>query len=205
MAFIDYYKIMGVDKSATQDDIRKAYRHRAKIWHPDLHPDDPKAKAKFQALNEANTVLSDPEKRAKYDKYGENWEHADQFEQAGGGYGGFGGGGFGGFDFSQFSGGAGGGGHSRMREPEADMEVKVQIDLYTALLGGEIILQTQNERLRLKVKPETQNGSKVRLRGKGYRRSDGTFGNLIITYEVKLPTGLTERQKSLLREMQQAR
>ena len=88
---------------------------------------------------------------------------------------------------------------------EADMEVKVQIDLYTALLGGEIILQTQNERLRLKVKPETQNGSKVRLRGKGYRRSDGTYGNLIITYEVKLPTGLTERQKSLLREMQQAR
>lgn len=221
MAFIDYYKIMGVDKSATQDDIRKAYRHRAKIWHPDLHPDDPKAKAKFQALNEANTVLSDPEKRAKYDKYGEHWEHADQFEQAGGGFGGFGGGGFGGFDFSQFSGGAGGGfssffedlfggrmgggGRSRMREPEADMEVKVQIDLYTALLGGEILLQTQNERLRLKVKPETQNGTKVRLRGKGYRRSDGTFGNLIITYEVKLPTGLTERQKSLLREMQQAR
>ena len=81
----------------------------------------------------------------------------------------------------------------------------MQIDLYTALLGGEIILQTQNERLRLKVKPETQHGSKVRLRGKGYRRSDGTFGNLIITYEVKLPTGLTERQKSLLREMQQAR
>ena len=109
MAFIDYYKIMGVDKTATQDDIRKAYRHRAKIWHPDLHPDDPKAKAKFQALNEANTVLSDPEKRAKYDKYGENWEHADQFEQAGGGFGGYGGGGFGGFDFSQFSGGAGGG------------------------------------------------------------------------------------------------
>ena len=147
MAFIDYYKIMGVDKSATQDDIRKAYRHRAKIWHPDLHPDDPKAKAKFQALNEANTVLSDPEKRAKYDKYGENWEHADQFEQAGGGYGGYGGGGFGGFDFSQFSGGAGGGfssffedlfggrmgggGRSRMRAPEADMEAKVQIDLYT--------------------------------------------------------------------------
>ena len=86
------------------------------------------------------------------------------------------------------------------------MNANVNIDLYTALLGGEVIIQLGNgAKTKLKVKPETQNGSKVRLRGKGYRRSDGTFGNLIITYEVKLPTGLTERQKSLLRELQQAR
>ena len=74
MAFIDYYKILGVAKDIPQADIRKAYLKRTKQFHPDLHPDDPKAKAKFQALNEAYAVLSDPEKRKKYDKYGEQWQ-----------------------------------------------------------------------------------------------------------------------------------
>ena len=76
--FIDYYKILGVDKNIPQDDIKAAYRKRSKQFHPDLHPDDPKAKAKFQLLNEAYAVLSDPEKRAKYDQYGENWDKVGQ-------------------------------------------------------------------------------------------------------------------------------
>ena len=74
MAFIDYYKIMGISKDTPQKDIKAAYKKRAKQFHPDLHPDDPKAKAKFQALNEAYDVLNDPEKRAKYDQYGEHWK-----------------------------------------------------------------------------------------------------------------------------------
>ena len=89
MAFIDYYKILGVDKTIPQKDVKKAYLKRAKQFHPDLHPDDPKAKAKFQALTEAYDVIGDPEKRAKYDKYGEQWKQADAFEQAGGGFGGY--------------------------------------------------------------------------------------------------------------------
>ena len=108
MAFIDYYKIMGIPKDTPQKDIRAAYMRRAKQFHPDLHPDDPKAKAKFQALNEAYNVLNDPEKRKKYDKYGESWEQADAYEQAGGFGGGSDSNGFGGFDFSQFSGSGGG-------------------------------------------------------------------------------------------------
>ena len=76
MAFIDYYKILGVDKNIPQKDVREAYRKRAKQFHPDLHPDDPKAKAKFQALTEAYEVIGDPEKRKKYDQYGENWKSA---------------------------------------------------------------------------------------------------------------------------------
>lgn len=112
MAFIDYYKILGVDKNIPQKDIRSAYRKRAKQFHPDLHPNDPKAKAKFQALSEAFEVLNDPEKRAKYDKYGEQWRNADAYEQAGGFGGGAAGGGggspFEGFDFNSFGGGGGG-------------------------------------------------------------------------------------------------
>src|SRR5438034_11803701 len=82
MAFIDYYKILGVDKNASADDIKKAYRKLARQHHPDLNPNDKEAHKKFQQINEANEVLSDPEKRKKYDEYGKDWQHAEQFEQA---------------------------------------------------------------------------------------------------------------------------
>ena len=236
MAFIDYYKILGVDKTIPQKDVKKAYLKRAKQFHPDLHPDDPKAQAKFQALQEAYDVIGDPEKRRKYDQYGEQWKQAEQFGgfggAQGGGYGGFGGAGgnpFEGFDFSggggfssffenlfgrqgRQGGGFGGfqgfsGGSSRQsRTNSGEMNATVSIDLYTALLGGEVMITLSNgQKVKMKIKPETQPGTKVRLRGKGYDRGDGTFGDLIITYQVKLPTNLTERQKSLLQEMRLSR
>ena len=226
MAFIDYYKILGVDKTIPQKDVKKAYLKRAKQFHPDLHPDDPKAQAKFQALQEAYDVIGDPEKRRKYDQYGEQWKEAEQFGAGGFGGGASGGNPFSGFDFSSFSGGGGfssffedlfgrkgqpGGGFGGFqgfsgsagrRTHSGEMNANVTIDLYTAMLGGEIIVTLSNgQKLKLKIKPETQPGTKVRLRGKGYDRGDGTFGDLIITYQVKLPTGLTERQKELLRQM----
>ena len=284
MAFVDYYKILGVDKNIPQKDVRAAYRKRAKQFHPDLHPNDPKAKAKFQALNEAYDVISDPDKRAKYDKYGEQWKNAQAYEQAGGGFGGFGGGAggaggnpFEGFDFSNFgsggsgfssffenlfggrgrssraganagggfggfqsgfgfgggfggfeggsgfggfggnagagygagadfgTGGCGGGCGQNARQSNGEMHMNVNIDIYTALLGGEGIIRLSNgSKIKLKIKPETQNGTKVRVRGKGYDRGDGTFGDLIITYNVKLPTGLNDRQKELLKQMKEA-
>lgn len=240
MAFIDYYKILGVGKDIPQKDVKRAYLKRAKQFHPDLHPDDPKAKAKFQALNEAYDVIGDPEKRAKYDQYGEQWKQASDFGGAGGFGGGTGGtysyssGGspFEGFDFSNFGTGGGGfssffeqlfggsrhrsggqsagfggqtsgfgGGFGGSRQHSGDMNATVGIDLRTALLGGEVIIQLKNgSKLKLKVKPETQNGTKVRLRSKGYDRGDGTFGDLIITYNVKIPTNLTDRQRQLLAE-----
>jgi curved DNA-binding protein len=222
MAFIDYYKILGVDKTIPQKDVKRAYLKRAKQFHPDLHPDDPKAKAKFQALTEAYDVIGDPEKRAKYDKYGEQWKQAEAYEKAGAGFGGYGGAQgnpFEGFDFSSFgSGGTGGfssffqdlfgggmrggqgfGAHTTYKEEPKNTQATVTIDMYTALLGGDIMVTTgTGERLKLKVKPETQPGTKVRLRGKGRGGTD-----LILTYQVKLPTGLTERQKQLLQQMQQ--
>ncbi len=259
MAFVDYYKILGVDKNIPQKDVRAAYRKRAKQFHPDLHPNDPKAKAKFQALNEAYDVISDPDKRAKYDKYGEQWKNAQAYEQAGGGFGGGGGNPFDGFDFSNFgsggsgfssffenlfggrnrrsggnaggagfggfgggfggnsgagygagpdfgTGGCGGGCGQNARQSNGEMNMNVNIDIYTALLGGEGIVKLSNgSKIKLKIKPETQNGTKVRVRGKGYDRGDGTFGDLIITYNVKLPTDLNERQKELLRQMRDAK
>ena len=240
MAFIDYYKILGVDKSIPQKDVKKAYLKRAKQFHPDLHPDDPKAQAKFQALQEAYDVIGDPEKRKKYDQYGEQWKQADAFGGAGFGGGAGGGNPFGGFDFSSFSGGGGfsdffeqlfgrkgqqgggfggfqgfssggsgfggfsGGAGRQARTNSGEMNATVSIDLYTALLGGEVMITLSNgSKVKMKIKPETQPGTKVRLRGKGYDRGDGTFGDLIITYQVKLPQNLSERQKDLLRQMRE--
>jgi curved DNA-binding protein len=222
MAFIDYYKILGVPKDIAQKDVKKAYLKRAKQFHPDLHPDDPKAKAKFQALNEAYDVIGDAEKRKKYDQYGEQWREAEQFQGGGGFHSGASGGSpFEGFDFSSFQGGGfssffenlfGGGkrgtggfssnfgGFGQQKAQPRETQASMNIDLYTALLGGDVVVGlSDGQKLRLKVKPGTQPGTKVRLRGKGQGGTD-----LILTYNVTLPTQLSERQKELLRQMQMA-
>src|SRR3954465_3331531 len=80
MEFIDYYKILGISKTASQDDVKKAYRKLARKYHPDINPNDKEAHKKFQQINEANEVLSDPEKRKKYDLYGKDWEHGPQYQ-----------------------------------------------------------------------------------------------------------------------------
>lgn len=299
MAYIDYYKILGVDKSASQDDIKKAFKKLARKHHPDLNPNDADAKRRFQEINEANEVLSDPEKRKKYDQYGEHWQHADQFEaqqqQQQRQYGGAGGGGYwssaGGFsgddgEFSDFfeslfgsRGGRRGGRSAEFRgqdynaqlqlslrdaaqthkqiltvndkkiritipagvedgqtiklggqgapginggpagdlyitfvipeDPQFkrlsnDLYVDVPLNLYTAVLGGEQVIDTLNGKVKLKVKPETQNGTKVRLKGKGFPvyKQEGQFGDLIVTWSVEVPTHLTEKQKELFQELQ---
>src|ERR1017187_10627515 len=80
MEFKDYYKILGVDKNATKDEIKKVYRRLAKKYHPDKNPGDKTSEEKFKEVTEANEVLSDPEKRKKYDKLGSNWK---QYQNAG--------------------------------------------------------------------------------------------------------------------------
>lgn len=298
MAFVDYYKILGVDKTATDKDIKNAYRKLARKYHPDLNPNDPEANKKFQEINEANEVLTDPEKRKKYDQYGENWQHADVYEQArqqqrSRDYSGYAGGEQdGGFNFESFGeggdfsdffqsmfGGAGGsrqqaryrgqdynaelqlslrgaatthkqtltvnGKNIRIAIPAGvengqtikisghggpgvnggpagdlyitfliaddplfkrsgnDLMATVKLDLYTAVLGGEITVDTLTGQVKLKVKPETQNGTKVKLKGKGFPvyKKEGEFGDLYLTYEVQLPTNLTERQKELFKQL----
>ncbi len=300
MNFVDYYQTLGISKSATAADIKKAYRKLARKFHPDVNPNDKEANKKFQQINEANEVLSDPDKRKKYDQHGENWKHADQYEQArrqqgqqGGQFGGFGGGrGYGDYTysggeeggFSDFFESLFGGGGGRRRQPakyrgqdlNAELEVRLsaaytthkqtitingknvrltipagvengqvlrlkgyggeganggpngdllitlvvnndtgyrregsdlykteEIDLYTALLGGEKTISTLSGKIKLKVNPETQNGTRLRLKGKGfpvYKKED-SFGDLYITWDIKLPTNLTDQQKELFAEL----
>lgn len=302
MAFIDYYSILGLQKNATADDIKKAYRKLARKYHPDMNPDNEEAKRKFQQVNEANEVLSDPEKRKKYDAYGENWKHAEEYEKArqqqgqnggfAGDFGGFGSGGgsysFSGDDgeFSDFFESLFGGGRSRptggqrrgfrgqdisaelhisLRDasethkrtlsingknlritipagvaneqviklggqggtgqnggPNGDLYITfvieedptfkrvgddlyttTQLNLYAAVLGGEETVNTFAGKVKLKVAPGTQNGSKVRLKGKGFPvyKQDGKYGDLIITYNITIPTNLTVEQKELFEKL----
>lgn len=228
--FIDYYKILGVSKDTPQSEIKAAYRKRSKQFHPDLHPDDPKAKAKFQLLNEAYEVLNDPDKRARYDQYGENWNKMN----GAGGYGGqySGGDPFSGFnpfsnggnpfnsgDSANFEFNMNGGGfsdfftslfgemagrrassaRSHARTSPAESQASITIDMYTAILGGEVIIESGSEKLKLKLKAGIQPGSKLRLKGKGNNGSD-----LILTINVELPTNLSQHQKDLLIQMRQS-
>ena len=295
MDYIDYYKVLGINKNATTDEIKSAYRKLARKHHPDLNPNDKEAHKKFQQINEANEVLSDPEKRKKYDQYGKDWQHADEFERArqqqrqyqsaNRGQQEFSGD-FGGEDFSDFFSslfGGGNGGRSRNRQtkfrgqdfqaelhlklrdaynthqqmltingknlritipagiengqkiklkghggpgisggPNGDLYITFQIaddpmfkrlgndlyatseiDLYTAVLGGETTVDTFNGKVKLKISAGTQNGTKVRLKGKGFPvyKQEGHFGDLYITYQVKIPVNLTEKEKQLFTEL----
>jgi curved DNA-binding protein len=286
MEFIDYYKVLEVAKNASEDDIKKAYRKLARKYHPDLNPNDKQAHKKFQQINEANEVLSDPEKRKKYDQYGKDWEHAEHFEQQrkkqprqeytdGGDFAYD-------SDFSSFFesmfgrtgrqervkfrgqdynaelhldlseamtthqqtlkvndkniritipagidngqtiklkgyGGPGVNGgpsgdlyitfqianHPKFKRSGSDLYTTVAIDLYTAVLGGDVTVDTLNGKVKMKVSPETQPGTKVRLKGKGFPvyKMEGQYGDLYVTYEVKLPTNLTEKQRQLFSEL----
>jgi len=307
MDYIDYYKILGVSKNATTEEIKKAYRKLARQHHPDLNPNDPEASKLFQQLNEANEVLSDPEKRKKYDQYGKDWKHAEQFEEArrqqqasgqNAGRNPFGSGrqssgneefySFGDDDgdysdfFASMFGNRGGGRQTKFKGQDLratmqvnlsevykehqrtftvsgkniritlpagiengyeiklkgygspgvnggpdgdlyltfevqndtafqrkgdDLYAEVPLNLYTAVLGGEATIDTLSGKVKLKVAPETQNGTKVRLKGKGFSvyKQDGVFGDLYITYQVQIPTQLSAKEKELFEQLSKER
>ncbi len=224
MEFVDYYKILGLNKNATAEDIKKAYRNLARKYHPDVNQDDPAAHKKFQQINEANEVLGDPAKRKKYDQYGKDWQHAEQFEQArrnqqssrqsynfgGGGRQsfyteGFESGHFSDFFESLFGGDSGGSTFGSSRN--YDVEANLDIDLYTALLGGEVLINTPGGKVKLKIKAGTQNGTKIRLKGKGnlINKKEAKYSDLYLTLQVKLPTNLTDKEKELFKQLAKMR
>lgn len=292
MAFIDYYKILGIKNESTQDEIKKAYRKLARKYHPDLNLNDKVAEQKFKEINEANEVLSNLENRKKYDKYGKDWKHAEEFEKAQQDQARRRGQRKSNADFSedhysdffesmfggrrtrernvQFRGqdyhaelqldlkdvytthkrtltvngkniritipagvengqvikinGYGGEGlndgpngdlylkfsianHSQFKRDKNNLYATAYIDLYKAVLGGDLTIDTFGGKVKLKVKPETQNGTKVKLKGKGFPvyKKKGAFGDLIITYNIELPTELTEKEKVLFNELAKLR
>ncbi|PPK85642.1 curved DNA-binding protein [Neolewinella xylanilytica] len=208
--FIDYYQTLGVDKTADEKQLKKAFRKLARKYHPDVAPDDAEAEQKFKAVNEAYAVLSDPEKRAKYDKYGKDWEHAEAFEQArqqrGNATGGFAGGNpFGGeytytsggegADFSDFfrdmfgGGGAGArfGGQSRAFRGR-DIEAELHVDLQDVLEDNKQILTVNGKQLRVTIPAGVEDGQTLRLRGQGSPGAGGgPAGDLFITFRVNTP------------------
>ncbi|WP_074407071.1 DnaJ C-terminal domain-containing protein [Aquimarina megaterium] len=291
MEFIDYYKILGVSKNASDSDIKKAYRKLARKYHPDLNPNDKEAEKKFKEINEANEVLSNPENRKKYDQYGKDWKHAEEFEKAKQSQHQYKSTGqqhhrnYSESDFSDFfesmfgrsrrsatygrtryrgedynaelhlnltdvykthkrtltvnkkniritipagvengqiikiknHGGSGiqGGPNGDLyitfvienktpfKRNKSDLYLHVDIDLYTAVLGGEIMIETLDGKVKLNVKPETQNDTKIKLKGKGFPiyKKEGQFGDLFITYAIKIPKNLSEQQKELFRTL----
>lgn len=295
MAFIDYYKILGIDKNATEKDIKKAYRKLARKYHPDLNPNNKEAEKKFKEINEANEVLSNLENRKKYDKYGKDWEHAEHFEKAEQEQqyrrssqqqtsGGFNESDYSDFFESMFGGHAssrrsnniqfkgqdynaelqlnltdvytthkrtlavngknirltipagvkngqiikikGYGGQGINGGPDGDLHIKfsiinntpfkldqdnlyktIDLDLYKAILGGDITVETFDGKVKLPVKPETKSGTKVKLKGKGFPvyKKEGMFGDLFITYEIKIPENLSAKEKELFNELAKIR
>jgi curved DNA-binding protein len=207
MDYKDYYKILGVEKTATKDEIKKKYRKLAQKYHPDKNPGNKQAEEKFKEISEANQVLSDDEKRRKYDELGSNW---NQFQQGGGG---------GGFDFSQFTGQRGGRsrrpgmedmfggsgrfsdffesffgggfdndsrmGRSNRQTKGHDYEAEINIHLSDAYHGTSSILNVDGQRIKVNLAPGVTHGQLLRIKGKGGQSPDGgPAGNIILKINI---------------------
>jgi len=214
MEYKDYYKILGVDKSATQDEIKKAYRKLAMKHHPDRNAGNKSSEEKFKEITEANEVLSDPDKRKKYDTLGSNW---NQYQHTGGQgfddfYTHFGGGGrrptgsgstyefngnindiFGGMGggfsdfFESFFGGRGGGfgGRTQQQKTAVDVEAIMNVTLEEAFVGSEKTISVEGKKLKIKINPGTKDGQKLRLKGLGRATtSDGIKGDLYLNIHI---------------------
>lgn len=194
----DYYEVLGVDKNASAEDIKKAYRKMAKECHPDLHPNDKQAEERFKELNEANEVLSDPEKRARYDQFGFDGPNMGGFGGQGGYSGGFDFGGFGGMGdiFDQlFGGGMGGSARTRNAPTQGnDLRYDLRISFEEAAFGCEKSFEfTRSENCEschgTGAKPGTQPKTCPTCKGTGQVRMQGGFMVTVRTCQTCGGTG----------------
>lgn len=210
MEFKDYYKILGVDKSASQDEIKKVYRKLALKYHPDRNPGDKAAEEKFKEITEAHEVLSDLEKRKKYDMLGANWKH---YQTTGGGFDDFfsqfrtGRPGGSSFEFSGdfsdlfgnlsgfsdfFEGFFGRGGRrdagfrSQQKMKGQDYEATLYIKLEEAFTGADKEISIEDKKLKIKITPGTKDGKRLRLKGQGAKSATGgERGDLYLTIKIE--------------------
>lgn len=194
MEYKDYYKILGVDKKAWQSEIKKAYRALALQYHPDKNQGNKAAEDKFKLANEANSVLSDVEKRKKYDELGENWQHQGAHQNGAGRSQPFNGASnpFGqgnDTDFSDFfeqffAGRSNGGGRNQSRKG-GNFETEMEISLEEAYAGTHRIIQLENEKLRITTKPGSYDGQQLKIKNKGGKGSDeANRGDLFVRIKV---------------------
>src|SRR4029077_7585874 len=198
MAYTDYYKILGVSKTASDEDIKKAYRKLARKHHPDLNPNDKEAHKKFQQINEANEVLSDPEKRKKYDQYGKDWQHAEQFEQSRQSQqgsqsfrretfsGDFGDNKFSDFFTSMF--GDMGSGGFRQRQTKfrgEDYHAELKLNLTDVYKTHQQVLTVNGKSIRITIPAGVENGQKIKIKGHGGPGiNGGPHGDLYINFHI---------------------
>jgi curved DNA-binding protein len=197
MDYKDYYKILVVDKKASQDEIKKAYRALAVKYHPDKNPGSKEAEEKFKLANEANEVLSNPEKRKKYDELGENWQQYEKQgnQQGANPFGGASGGqqyyegdpsDFSDFFEQFFAGRTGGAGRSQQNRKGGDYETEMEITLEEAYRGASRIIQVENEKLKITTKPGAYTNQLLRIKGKGANGSTlENRGDLFVRIRVK--------------------
>ncbi|MEJ7682743.1 MAG: DnaJ domain-containing protein [Segetibacter sp.] len=199
MEFVDYYKVLGVDKNASENDIKKAYRKLARKLHPDLNPNDKEANKKFQQINEANEVLSDPEKRQKYDKYGKDWQHAEEFEKARQSQsrqqyssedynfsGGQGEADFSEFFSSMFGNSGSGRGGRQVKFRGEDYNAELHLSLTDAYTTHKQTLTVNGKKIRITIPAGVENGQVIKLTGHGGEGiNGGPQGDLYITFVIE--------------------
>lgn len=225
MAYIDYYKILGLDRNASQEDIKKAYRKLARKYHPDLNPNDKEAHKLFQQINEANEVLSDPEMRRKYDQYGqqygEHWKQAEEFEKQrqaqgqrqwstqgapGGDWGEFtfsGGQGEEGFSdffeslFGRRSAGSSGR-RTSMKFRGEDYHAELHLRLSEAAQTHQQVLTVNGKKIRITIPAGVADGQVIKLKGHGGPGvNGGPSGDLYITFVIENDTPFDRRGDDL--------
>jgi len=224
MTYKDYYKILGVGKTATQDEIKKAYRKLANKYHPDKNKGDKSGEEKFKDINEANGILSDPVKRKKYDQFGADWKQYEESGQQPGG-----------FDWSKYTGGRSGQEHTMSQEEfnamfgeegignifetifgqqgggrsgrgskaskGEDFEAETTLTLEEAYHGSTRLLKVHDQTIKITMKPGIADGQVLRVAGKGGRGSNGgSNGDLYITVRIAPHDEFQRRGNDLLCE-----